>query len=78
MSAYLTADELADMIDCQPYSFACMRRWLDKNGWPYQVSIRGFPKVSREYHKARTAGLPAAAVEATDELEPDFSMFGVA
>ena len=75
MSDYMTAQELADMIGCQANSYACMKRWLKKRDWPYETSIRGFPKVSRAYHAARMAGkTPEQAAEALT-IEPDFSMF---
>lgn len=74
MSAYLSADELADLIDCQPYSFACMKRWLTKNGWPFVENIRGFPKVSRAYHDARMMGKDTSAI-VDDDAGFDFSMF---
>ena len=46
MSTYLTADELAELIGCAPTSFACMRRYLARNNWPFEPNIRGFPQVS--------------------------------
>ena len=46
-----------------------MKRWLDKNGWPYVVTISGFPKVSLAYHDARmNGGINSVAVE----IEPNF------
>jgi hypothetical protein len=69
---YLTAPQLADLIDCAPNSFACMRRWLDRNGWPYAVGLTGFPKVSKAYHDTR---LSSAAPPAPAEQEPNFGAF---
>jgi len=66
---YLTRQQLADLIDCNPSSYKCMCRWLDRNGWPYAVSLTGMPKVSREYHDSRMGG---AAPTAAAEVEPDF------
>jgi hypothetical protein len=73
--SYLSAIELASLIGCRENSYACMKRWLTKHGWPFAVSISGFPKVARAYHDARMAGTQAAP-ETQAELEPDFSMFG--
>jgi len=70
-STYLTAGELADLIECESNSFACMRRWLDRNAWPYAKSITGFPKVSRAYHDARMSGASPQATEL--EFEPNFA-----
>lgn len=65
---YLTAIELSELIDCEKNSYACMRRWLDRNGWPYARSITGFPKVSRAFHDAKMNGI----IQAPLEQEPDF------
>ncbi|WP_420105051.1 DUF4224 domain-containing protein [Herbaspirillum huttiense] len=42
MNTYLTAEELAELIGCARTSFACMRRYLAKHGWPFEPNIRGF------------------------------------
>lgn len=74
MSNYLTAKELAELVDCRPNSFACMRRWLDRGKWPYEKSAVGFPKVSRMYHDARMSGVaPTAAGAAPERIEPNFA-----
>lgn len=72
---YLTAQELATLIGCAPTSFACMRRYLERNNWPFEQNLRGFPQVSRAYHDARMTGAlnPGATPDAA--TEPDFSMF---
>ena len=77
MSRYLTADELAEMIECSPKSHACMRRYLKKHGWPFEPNIRGFPQVSRAYYDARMCGRLTEA-KTDDFAEPDFSMFRLA
>lgn len=75
MNDYLNAEELAKMIDCLPNSYACMRRWLAKHGWPFETNRRGFPQVSREYYKARMSGVQPAKAASDISTEPDFSMF---
>lgn len=72
MSTYLTRDELAELVGCQPTSKACMRRWLDRNGWPYQPNRAGFPVVSRRYHDDRLSGHRR---DTKLTSEPDFSGF---
>jgi hypothetical protein len=72
---YLTADELAELIGCAPNSFACMRRYLDRHGWPFEPNLRGFPRVSRAYHDARLSGAAAPGTAPVVDAEPDFSMF---
>jgi hypothetical protein len=73
--AYLSAAELANLVGCRTNSYACMRRWLTKNGWPFVVNLRGFPNVSRRYHDARMIGALKLDPRYTSEDEPDFSMF---
>ncbi|KAF7958245.1 hypothetical protein AWV80_01360 [Cupriavidus sp. UYMU48A] len=74
MGAFLTADELADVIGCANNSYACMRRHLARNGVPFIPNLRGFPQVDRSYFEARMRGLAAAvSAEAAAEAEPDFS-----
>lgn len=75
MSRYLTAEDLAELIGCAPTSFACMRRYLTRNNWPFEPNLRGFPQVSREYHDARMAGSTLAGADPDQGEEPDFSMF---
>lgn len=72
---YLSADELADLIGCAPNSYACMRRYLTRNNWPFEQNLRGFPRVARAYHDARMAGQSSAAALVQLAVEPDFSMF---
>lgn len=74
-NTYLTAAELAELIGCAPTSFACMRRYLARNNWPFEPNIRGFPQVSRAYHAARMSGLAAPVAQQCADVEPDFSMF---
>ncbi|MBC3864223.1 DUF4224 domain-containing protein [Undibacterium jejuense] len=71
---YLSAEQLSDLIGCEPKSFACMRRWLKKNGWPFVQSINGFPKVAISYHHARMNGQLKSENES--EFEPDFGALG--
>lgn len=79
MDIYLSCDELAALIGCGPNSYACMRRYLSRNAWPFEPNLRGFPRVSRKYHDARLAGqlVPAPTNSASSD-EPDFSMFEAA
>lgn len=74
MNNYLSAEELASLIGCAPTSFACMRRYLERNTWPFEQNLRGFPRVSRAYHDARMSG-SLAQMGVADCAEPDFSMF---
>ncbi|WP_158214933.1 DUF4224 domain-containing protein [Herbaspirillum aquaticum] len=70
---YLGAHELATLVGCLPGSKACMRRWLDRNGWPYECNRVGFPLVSRAYHDARLAGASVDVTQAEQRVEPNFA-----
>lgn len=77
MSHYLTTPELAELVGCKPRSHACMKRWLERNHWPFAVNIAGVPLVAREYYDARMNGtaLPsmhARRARAAAEQEPNF------
>ena len=78
MTRYLMAIELAELIGCSPHSFACMRRYLARNNWPFEPNLRGFPQVSREYHYGRMAGSVPAGATIEQGDEPDFTMFKAA
>lgn len=54
---YLTADELAALVGCQPNQVAVMVRWLERERWPYARDRMGFPKVARAYHDRRMSGI---------------------
>lgn len=72
MMGYLSSFELATIVGCKPNSFACMRRWLARNSWPFEVSINGFPVVSRSYHDARMSGENSAGTMVKPRIEPNF------
>lgn len=73
MSNYLSAIDLAELVGCRQNSYACMRRWLDKNGWPYAQSRTGMPIVSKAYHDARMAGEATKGTPAA--TEPNYAAF---
>lgn len=77
MSIYLTTPELAELVGCKPRSHACMKRWLERNHWPFAVNIAGVPLVAREYYDARMTGTTPPAAHprhsrAAAEHEPNF------
>jgi hypothetical protein len=73
MNIYLSADELAELIGCRPNSYACMRRYLTKYGWPFAQNLRGFPIVSRAYHDARLSGALPHIDDVTPRVAPNFA-----
>lgn len=69
---YLSASELASLIGCKQNSHACMRRWLNKKGWPFEENRAGFPQVSRDYHDARMHGQVVQAAQRKPQ-QPNFA-----
>ncbi|WP_174947427.1 DUF4224 domain-containing protein [Burkholderia contaminans] len=72
-STYIPRELLAELVGCKPRSLACMKRWLERNHWPYAVNIAGVPLVARSYYDARLNGaaLPVKHRE-PNEQEPNF------
>ncbi|QVN19288.1 DUF4224 domain-containing protein [Burkholderia pyrrocinia] len=55
-----------------------MKRWLERNHWPFAVNIAGVPLVAREYYDARMNGTapPSAHTRrprAAAQEEPNFA-----
>ncbi|MBU9552616.1 DUF4224 domain-containing protein [Burkholderia multivorans] len=77
MSLYLSTLELAELVGCRPRSLACMKRWLERNHWPYVVNIAGVPLVARAYYEARMNGTalpaPTRRPRAAAADEPNFA-----
>lgn len=61
---YLTAHQLAELTGYRVNQYACMRRWLERNRWPYAQDRDGLPKVLRAYHDQRMHGQAAATASA--------------
>jgi hypothetical protein len=70
---YLTAPELAALIGCRENSYACMRRWLERNRWPFVRSITGFPTVARSFHDSMMAGAEPEIARKKIRVEPNFA-----
>lgn len=49
-TGYLTADELADLVECKPNQRAKMTEWLSAHRWKFEVGKTGLPRVARAYH----------------------------
>ncbi|MGE8616160.1 MAG: DUF4224 domain-containing protein [Achromobacter veterisilvae] len=46
---YLSASELAALVQCKPNQRKMMERWLTREGWPYALGKNGVPRVLRAY-----------------------------
>ena len=49
-NAYLSANELAELVDCKPNKRSKMVNWLTSNRWRFEVGASGLPRVARPYH----------------------------
>lgn len=50
MNAYLTANELAELVGCKPNQHSRMIGWLSASRWKFEVASTGLPRVARAYH----------------------------
>lgn len=66
MSLLLTPEELFELTGLQQH--AAQRRWLESNGWRYEIDVRGRPKVARAYFERKMS--EEAALETTADGEP--------
>lgn len=49
-NAYLSANELAELVDCKPNQRSKMVSWLTSHRWRFEVGASGLPRVARAYH----------------------------
>jgi len=49
-ASYLTANELAELVECRPNQRTKMASWLTNNRWKFEVGSSGLPRVARAYH----------------------------
>lgn len=49
-TAYLSASELAELVDCKPNQRSKMVSWLTSNRWRFEIGASGMPRVARAYH----------------------------
>lgn len=67
---FLTPEELSNLTDYGVGQWSRQRQWLENNGYPFELSSAGRPKVLRAYVEKRL-GLTTA--KPTARTEPDFS-----
>lgn len=73
-TSYLTADELAELVDCKPNQRCKMVTWLKDNKWRYEVAASGLPKVARAYHD-RKMGITEEKAKAQYAEAPNLHAF---
>lgn len=71
MSKYISQNDLAELISCEPNQFATMKRWLTKNKWPFEIDRRGFPKVFQQYHDDRMSGKLTESTDSPNSQDDD-------
>lgn len=74
MSAYLSADELADLVGCKRNQRTKMATWLKDCRWRHEIDANGMPKVAREYHD-RKMGIIDGPVQSKLADEPNRDAF---
>ncbi|MGF6444353.1 DUF4224 domain-containing protein [Paraburkholderia youngii] len=75
LSDYLTAHELADLIDCKPNQRTAMQRWLKDNRWKFVVDRNGLPKVSRTYRDMKLGVTPDDHTHPKFDAAPNLQAF---
>lgn len=73
MGLHLSADELADLVQCRPNQRSIMARWLDKHGWRWVPGRGGLPRVAREFYNKKMGITDVKAPKL--EQGPDLSAF---
>ena len=47
---YLSANELAELVECKPNQRTKMAAWLAEHRWKFEIGSTGLPRVARAYH----------------------------
>jgi len=71
---YLSADELAALVDCKPNQRSKMATWLANHKWKFEIGSTGLPKVSRAYHD-RKMGVTEGKAQTKYDDEPNREAF---
>ena len=65
MSLYLARDELAQLLNCAPHSYATMAKRLRSAGIPHVIVPGTCPRVLRSVHDSILSGAKPAPARAT-------------
>ncbi|MFC3107441.1 DUF4224 domain-containing protein [Undibacterium arcticum] len=71
---YLSANELAELIECKPNSKSVMIAWLTAHHWRFEIARSGLPKVARAYHD-RKMGILEGKTQAKYDDAPNRQAF---
>lgn len=73
-TGYLTASELAELVDCKPNQRTKMATWLAEHHWKFEIGSSGLPKVARAYHD-RKMGITEEKAKTKYAEEPNLHAF---
>jgi len=73
-SGYLSADELAELVDCKPNQRSKMVNWLSTHKWRFEIGASGLPRVARAYHDKKM-GISEETTRSRYAETPNLSAF---
>ena len=73
-SGYLSADELAELVDCKPNQRIRMQNWLASHKWKFEIGASGLPRVARAYHDKKM-GISEESTRSRYADTPNLSAF---
>ena len=73
-NAYLSANELAELVDCKPNQRSKMVNWLTAHRWRFEVGASGLPRVARAYHDKKM-GISEETTRSRYAETPNLSAF---
>jgi hypothetical protein len=73
-TAYLSADELAELVECKANQRSKMIDWLTSHRWRFEVGTKGMPRVARAYHD-RKMGISEETTRTRHAETPNLNAF---
>lgn len=73
-TAYLSADELAELVECKSNQRSKMIAWLTEHRWRFEVGTKGMPRVARAYHDKKM-GISEETTRARYAETPNLNAF---
>jgi predicted transcriptional regulator of viral defense system len=74
MGGYLSANELAELLEVKPNQYCRMVALLTKRRWKFEIASNGMPKVARAYHD-RKMGISEEKTSAKYADTPNLKAF---
>ena len=73
-AGYLSASELAELVDCKPNQRSRMVTWLSSHKWRFEIGASGLPRVARAYHDKKM-GISEESTRSRYADTPNLSAF---